>query len=99
MHPETMLFVPKGVGFVKYTTPGTEEIAFDTIKVLRNFQVALWEKHGVFAIGEDVLDTFDNIDILAKSAKIFFLTKSAGYEPEGLSNKELEKLKVVAANF
>jgi len=99
MHPETMLFVPKGVGFVKYTTPGTEEIAFDTIKILRNFQVALWEKHGVFAIGEDVLDTFDNIDILAKSAKIFFLTKSAGYEPEGLSDKELEKLKVVAANF
>jgi len=99
MHPETMVFVPEGVGFVPYVTPGTENIAIETLKVLEKHQVALWEKHGVFSIGESVFDTFDTIDILAKSAKIFFLTKSAGYQAEGLTDEELKILKVVAANF
>lgn len=99
MHPETMVFVPEGVGFVPYVTPGTEDIAVETLKVLEKHKVALWEKHGIFSIGESVFDTFDTIDILAKSAKIFFLTKSAGYKAEGLSDEELEVLKVVAANF
>ena len=99
MHPETMLFVPGGIGFVPYVTPGTEDIAIETLKALETHQVALWEKHGVFAIGKSVFDTFDTIDILAKSAKIFFLTKSAGYHAEGLSDEELKVLKVVAANY
>jgi len=99
MHPETMVFVPEGVGFVPYVTPGTEGIAVETLKVLEKHHVALWEKHGVFSIGESVFDTFDTIDILAKSAKIFFLTKSAGYHAEGLSDEELKVLKIVAANF
>lgn len=93
MHPETIIFVPNGIGFVEYTMPGTENIAKKTIEVLENHDVALWEKHGVFAIGESVLDTFDMIDILAKSARIFFMCKSAGYNPEGLSNEELFQLK------
>lgn len=93
MHPETIIFVPKGVGFVKYEIPGSETIAEKTVEILKKHDVALWEKHGVFAIGESVMDTFDIIDILAKSARIFFMCKSAGYEPAGLKNKELEELK------
>ncbi len=92
MHPETIIFVPKGVGFVEYSMPGSVEIADKTIKILEDHDVALWEKHGVFAVGESVPDTFDMIDILAKSARIFFMCKSAGYEPEGLSETELSRL-------
>ncbi|MEN8120462.1 MAG: rhamnulose-1-phosphate aldolase [Bacteroidota bacterium] len=92
MHPETIIFVPKGVGFVEYAMPGSEIIAEKTVEILKNHDVALWEKHGVFAVGESVMDTFDMIDILAKSARIFFMCKSAGYEPEGLSDKELAEL-------
>ena len=99
MHPETMVFVPTGIGFVPYVTPGTDDIAHESLKVLKNHPIVLREKHGVFCIGESIIDTFDNIDIMAKSAKIFFLTKGAGYQAEGLSDEELEKLKIVAANF
>ena len=99
MHPETMVFVPQGIGFVPYVTPGTDDIAAESLKVLEKHPIVLWEKHGVFCIGDSIIDTFDNIDIMAKSAKIFFLTRSAGYSPEGLSDKELEILKVIAANF
>ena len=93
MHPETMLFVPKGIGLVPYTTPGTDIIAERTIEALKNHDVALWEKHGIFAIGYDIVETFDIIDILAKSAKIFFMCMNAGIEPEGLSDSQLDELR------
>ncbi len=99
MHPEAMVFVQKGVGFVPYIMPGTEEIAQATIKVLEEHNIVLWEKHGVFAIGENVFDTFDSIDIISKSAKIYFMCKGAGYTPEGLNSEQLEELKELIKNF
>ena len=99
MHPETMVFVPEGVGFVPYVTPGTQQIATETIKALESHHAALWEKHGVFAIGYDVFDTFDLIDILGKSAKIYFLAKSSGHEPQGLTDEQLKTLKELSENF
>ena len=92
MHPETRIFVPGGVGFVPYCIPGSAELANATIKALANHDVALWEKHGVFAIGDTVDNTFDTIDILAKSASIFFTCHSSGYEPEGLTDKQIDEL-------
>ena len=35
MHPETVMFVPKGVGFVPYMLPGSVEIATETLKPLK----------------------------------------------------------------
>ncbi len=99
MHPETMVFVPKGVGFVPYIMPGSLEIADATIEILKKHDVAIWEKHGVFAVGPDVFETFDMIDILAKSARIFFMCKGTGLEPEGLADKELAALKELASRF
>lgn len=92
MHPETRIFVPGGVGFVPYCLPGSAELAVATVRALANHDVALWEKHGVFAIGDTVDDTFDTIDILAKSASIFFTCHSSGYEPAGLTDKQTDEL-------
>lgn len=93
MHPEAMVFIPKGVGYVPYIMPGSIDIAKITLKEFNTNDVILWEKHGVFAIGEDVLNTFDNIDIVSKSAKIWFMCKQAGFEPEGLTDQQLNELK------
>jgi rhamnulose-1-phosphate aldolase len=93
MHPEAMVFIPKGVGFVRYVMPGSVEIANLTLKEFHNHDVVLWEKHGVFAIGESVFDTFDSIDIVSKSAKIWFTCKQTGFDPEGLSDEQLAELK------
>ena len=82
-----------------YILPGSQEIALETIKNLQNHDIVLWEKHGVFAIGESVLDTFDTIDIIAKSAKIYFMCKNAGFEPEGLSIEQLNELKELVKKF
>lgn len=52
MHPETILFVPDGVGFIPYTLPGSEKIAQATLKGLENHNVILWEKHGCMAVSK-----------------------------------------------
>jgi rhamnulose-1-phosphate aldolase len=92
MHPETIMFIPEGLGFLPYELPGTSGIADATAKTLEDHPVALWEKHGILGIGTTAADAFDTIDILAKSARIFFLVKSAGYEPEGLTKGQLNEL-------
>jgi len=89
MNPETIVFVPRGIGLVPYRLSGTTDIADETIEKLRTHDVVMWEKHGVFAVGENVSDAFDMIDILCKSADIFFKVRHAGYEPQGLTKKQL----------
>ena len=42
-----------------------------TLRELEDYDVVMWEKHGVFAKGLDVMDAFDQIDVLSKSAKIY----------------------------
>ena len=93
MHPEAMVFVPHGLALVPYTMPGTEDIAMATLNRLSDAEVIMWEKHGTFAVGEDVLDAFDKIDIMSKSARVYFMVKQSGFEPEGLSDNQLSELK------
>lgn len=93
MHPEAVVFVPNGLALVPYILPGTESIAKATLKRLKDSDVIMWEKHGTFAVGEDVLDAFDKIDIMSKSAQIFFMVKQAGFDPEGLTDEQIVELK------
>jgi rhamnulose-1-phosphate aldolase len=93
MHPETILFLPDGVGFIPYTIPGTENIAMATLKGFENHKVVLWEKHGCMTVARNLSEAFDNLDILAKSARIYFLCKSAGMEPEGLNSIQLKEIR------
>ena len=93
MHPETMLFLPDGVGFIPYALAGTDKIAGATLRGFERHKVVLWEKHGCMAVGKSLSEAFDNLDILAKSAKIFFQCKSAGMEPQGLSSEQMEEIR------
>lgn len=93
MIPETVIFLPKGIGFVPYEIPGTREIAESTVQSFEKHDVVIWEKHGVIAVGDNIEDTFDKIDLISKSAQVFFLCRNAGCEPEGLTEIQVGKLK------
>lgn len=92
MIPECRIIVPKGVGIVPYEIPGTLALAKATIKQLENHDVVFWEKHGILAVGEDLIECFDAIDTLSKSAQIYFSARLAGFEPEGLTPQQLDDL-------
>jgi rhamnulose-1-phosphate aldolase len=72
MHPEVKLFIPNGVGLVSYMDSGTEKIASLTLKEFEKHKIVIWERHGCLATGKNLTDAFDYIDIIAKSAKIYF---------------------------
>jgi rhamnulose-1-phosphate aldolase len=75
MHTETAFFIPEGVGYVGEEVPGSQELAKATLKSLKNHKVVLWEKHGCLAVGKDVHEAFDRIDMIAKAARIYLLGK------------------------
>lgn len=92
MIPETKAFCPLGLGVVPYELPGSNSLADATLKELEDYDVVLWEKHGVFAKGLDVMDAFDQIDVLSKSAKIYINSRCMGFEPEGMSQEQLQEM-------
>ncbi|MEI7980033.1 MAG: rhamnulose-1-phosphate aldolase [Bacteroidota bacterium] len=93
MHPEALTYIPQGIGFVPYLLPGTEKIAERTLGALENHQIIIWEKHGCVAMSKTLTDAFDDLDILAKLARIYFLCKAAGSEPSGLTNSQIAEIK------
>lgn len=92
MIPETKAFCPLGLGIIPYKLPGSVELANATLQELDDYDVVLWEKHGVFAQGLDVMDAFDQIDVLSKSAKIYLSAKAMGFEPEGMSDEQMAEM-------
>ena len=92
MIPETKAFCPLGLGIVPYTLPGSNELADATLKELEEYDVVMWEKHGVFAKGLDVMDAFDQIDVLSKSAKIYINAKCMGFEPDGMTDEQMKEM-------
>ena len=92
MIPECRIIVPRGIGIVPYEIPGTLDLARATIERLAHHDVVFWEKHGILATGNDVVDCFDVIDTLVKSAQIYLCARQAGFEPEGMTRAQLDDL-------
>ena len=93
VQPETAITNQDGIGFVPYMHPGTEQLAEKTVASLQHHPIILWGKHGCFAVGKDVPEAFDLIDVMNKSAQLYFLCRSAGFTPEGLTDQQVEELK------
>ena len=94
MIPETKAFCPLGLGIVPYELPGSVKLADATMAELENYDVVMWEKHGVFAKGLDAMDAFDQIDVLSKSAKIYINAKCMGFEPDGMTQEQMHEMTV-----
>lgn len=93
MIPETKAFCPRGLGMVPYMLPGSVELAEATIKTIDDdYDVVMWEKHGVFAVDTDIMSAFDQVDVLNKAALIYIASRALGHEPEGMSDEQLAEM-------
>ena len=81
MIPETKAFCPRGLGIIPYQLPG-------------DYDVTIWEKHGVFAVDTDIMSAFDQVDVLNKSAQIYICAKNMGFEPDGMSDEQMKEMTV-----
>lgn len=95
MIPETLAFAPLGLGVVPYDVPGSQDLAQATLRMVHDYDVTLWEKHGVFAVGKDVMDAFDQIDVLNKAAQIYMSCKNMGHDPEGMTEAQMTTIRQV----
>ncbi|MCI5664950.1 MAG: rhamnulose-1-phosphate aldolase [Mediterranea sp.] len=94
MIPETKAFCPRGLGIIPYQLPGSMALAEATIRELADYDVVMWEKHGVFAVDTDVMAAFDQVDVLNKSALIYIASKNMGFEPEGMSEEQMREMSI-----
>jgi len=94
MIPETKAFCPRGLGIIPYALPSSVALAEATIKELNDYDVVMWEKHGACAVGEDIMDAFDQIDVLSKSAQIYINARNMGFIPDGMSQEQMHEMTV-----
>ena len=92
MIPETKAFCPRGLGIIPYQLPGSVDLAEATIKELDDYDVVMWEKHGVFAVDVDIMSAFDQVDVLNKSALIYVAAKSMGFTPDGMTDEQMAEM-------
>ena len=93
MIPETKAFCPRGLGMVPYMLPSSVELADATISAIEDdYDVVMWEKHGVFAVDTDIMSAFDQVDVLNKAALIYISARNMGFEPDGMTDSQMKEL-------
>lgn len=93
MIPETRAFCPKGLGIIPYEMPSSTALADATVAQLDEYDVVMWEKHGVCAVGPEIGEAFDQVDVLNKAALIYEASCNMGFVPEGMSDEQMNELK------
>ena len=95
MIPETLAFAPLGIGVVPYALPGSVTLAEATLKMVKKYDVVLWEKHGTVAVGKDIMEAFDQTDVLNKAATIYMTARNFGFTPEGMTEEAVQEIRTV----
>lgn len=95
MIPETLAFAPLGIGVVPYAMPGSIELADATLEQIKTHDVVLWEKHGTVSVGVDIMDAFDQTDVLCKAANIYMCARNMGSEPDGMTEEAMKAVQDV----
>lgn len=95
MIPETLAFAPLGLGVVRYGLPSSVELAEATLEQIRKYDVVLWEKHGTVAVGTDIMDAFDQTDVLNKAACIYKTSREMGFIPDGMTSEAMKEVQDV----
>ncbi len=68
---EASVFVPKGVGLLKWMMPGSIEIGEKSSEMLQEFNIVSWVHHGIFAAGPRPDETLGMVHVAEKAAEIF----------------------------
>jgi rhamnulose-1-phosphate aldolase len=93
MTPETVVFAPEGVALLPYLPPGSTEMGAATASAVVRHQLVLWDKHGAAAVGDDLVEAFDLLDTINKSAALHLACRAAGFQPRGLSEQQIAALR------
>jgi L-fuculose-phosphate aldolase len=88
--PEGVIFVGE-VPVAPFETPGTEDLAHRVVEILKSHQVAVMQNHGVVAVGRNLLEALNRLEIVEMTALIMTVAHIWGATPS-LTARQLEKL-------
>lgn len=97
MATECPVVFPSGIGVVGWMVPGGREIAAETSKLMKSYDVAVWAHHGMFCAGENFDLTFGLMHTVEKAAEI--LVKMLSMRPEKLQTITAQNFRDLAADF
>nr|WP_300002485.1 L-fuculose-phosphate aldolase [Tissierella sp.] len=72
-----------------YAVYGSEELAQNALKAIKNRKAVLLANHGLIALGEGIEDAFSIAEHLEFVSEIYYLTKTLG-QPNILSEKDMD---------
>ena len=81
----------------EYALPGTEELAQNAVKVLKEKEVfaTLLANHGVVAIGRNLKEALMAAEIVEKAAQIAFIINSQNLQAQELSMEEIKLMRKI----
>ena len=82
-----------GGALAPYLPPGAADRGAAPAWAGARHAIVLWEKHGAFAVGDDLLSAFDLLDAINKSAVLYLACRTAGFQPRGLSEQQIAALR------
>ena len=97
MATECPVVFPQGIGVVPWMVPGGRDIAVATSELMKQYDVAIWAHHGMFASGEDFDLTFGLMHTVEKSAEI--LVKMLSMRPDKLQTITTQNFRDLAVDF
>jgi len=97
MATECPVVFPDGVGVVPWMVPGGRDIAVETSKLMKEYDVAIWAHHGMFAAGPDFDITFGLMHTVEKAAEI--LVKVLSIQPTKLQTIQPDEFRALAKDF
>lgn len=97
MATECPVVFPSGIGVVPWMVPGGRDIAVETSKLMKEYDLAIWAHHGMFAAGFDFDLTFGLMHTAEKSAEI--LVKMLSMRPDKLQTITAQNFRDLAVDF
>lgn len=74
---ECIMAIPRGVGVVGWTLPGSVELARETARLMERFDVVVWAQHGTVCAGTDFDMAFGLMHSMEKAAGIYLRARMA----------------------
>ena len=97
MATECPVVFPDGIGVVPWMVPGGRDIAVATSELMKEYDLAIWAHHGMFAAGIDFDLTFGLMHTAEKSAEI--LVKMLSMRPDKLQTILPDDFRSLAKDF
>ena len=97
MMTECPVIFPDGIGVIPWMVPGGRDIAVESSKLMKKYDVIIWAHHGIFCSGEDFDNTFGLMHTIEKAAAI--LLKVLAVRPDKLQTITPDNFRHLAKDF